>query len=160
MQKPEFHGSACSTTSGNSSRTISGVPSVLALSTTCTAIALDGAFSRSDARHARSRSRAPVEETTTTSRSGTDLEGTLAGEHRGERHQEDPDVAPERQVLDVLALHRQSLLELEVAAAEHLHRPCHARARLEPEHVLLGVALDELELLGPRADQAHLAAQH
>src|SRR4051812_41257611 len=97
-QKPEFQSSAWRATSGYSSRTISGVPSLLALSTTCTSIsAVEGGFARRDARHARSSSRAPVEETITTSRPGTRLEGTLAGEDRGERHEQDPQVPPEGQ---------------------------------------------------------------
>src|SRR4051812_39218628 len=160
-QKPEFQSSACSTTSGYSSRTISGVPSVLALSTTCTSIsALDGGLSRRDARHARSRSRAPVEETMTTSRPGTSLEGTLAGENRRKCHEQDPQVPPERQVLDVLPLHRKPLVEVEVATPEDLHRPGHPRPRLEAEAVLLAVAIDELELLGPRSHEAHVSLEH
>ena len=63
-------------------------------------------------------------------------------------------------VLDVLALDREALLEVELAAAVDLHRAGEAGAHLEPEALRLAVALDQPQLLGPRADEAHVAAQH
>ena len=42
-------------------------------------------------------------------------------------------------------------------APEHLHRACHPGLDLEPEQMLRLIASDELDLLGPRTDEAHLA---
>ena len=50
--------------------------------------------------------------------------------------------------------------KVEGAAAEDLHRAGHARPGRQPEAMLGPVALDELDLLGPRADEAHVAPQH
>jgi hypothetical protein len=71
MQKPEFQGSVCTSTSGKSPRTMSAVPSVLALSITWTRVGpASSGCRRSDSRHARTCSRAPVDTTITISSSG------------------------------------------------------------------------------------------
>src|SRR3954471_2745955 len=81
-------------------------------------------------------------------------------EHRRDRQRQDPQVAAERQVLDVLALDGEPFLERQPAAAEHLHRPREPRLHHQPEAVLRLVAPDELDLLRPRSDEAHVAREH
>src|SRR6266516_5877109 len=75
-------------------------------------------------------------------------------------HREDPQVAKDREVLDVLALHGKSLFERQVATPVHLHRPGQPRLYRKPEPVLGAVLLDELELLRSRPYEAHLASEH
>ena len=61
------------------------------------------------------------------------LPGAPAGHDRAECQREDPEIASEREVLDVLALDGEPLIEVEAAAAEHLHRAGQARLDDEPE---------------------------
>src|SRR6185295_8444321 len=75
------------------------------------------------------------------------------------RLEEDPDVAGQGNVLHVVELDREPLAEVEVAPAVDLHRPRHARLHVEPEAVFGTVALDQLDLLRPRPDHAHVATQ-
>src|SRR5205085_5763763 len=86
-------------------------------------------------------------------------EGALAADERREREGDDHQVAADREVLDVLALHGEPLLERQVPAAGDLHRPRQARLDREPEPLRVRVALDEIGLLGSRPDDAHLSAQ-
>src|SRR4051794_7185771 len=88
------------------------------------------------------------------------LVGAGAAQDRRDRLGEDPQIAREREVLDVVELDGQALLEIEGAAAEHLHRPRHPRLDGEPETVLGPVALDEPHPLRARPDDAHFAPQH
>ena len=77
----------------------------------------------------------------------------------GNREREDPQIAADREVLDVVALDGEALLEAQLAAAEDLHRAGEARLDGQPEQVLRAVEPDELGLLGPGADEAHVAAE-
>src|SRR5215212_5581209 len=79
---------------------------------------------------------------------------------RGDRPQQDLQVLADAVVLDVLALDREPLLEVQLAAAVNLHRAGQAGTHLEPEALRLAVALDQPQLFGARADQAHVAEQH
>ena len=54
----------------------------------------------------------------------------------------------------------EPFLEAQAAAPEDLHRPGQPRLDREPEQVLGPVAAHELDLLRPRADEAHVALQH
>src|SRR5438874_2189564 len=117
-------------TSGNSSATMSGVPSVLPLSTTVTRIVADrGGCARRLYRQRRSSASAPWL-TITTSRSGGGsagmsrrLVGAFAAHDRPRRPQQKLQVGDQREVVEVVALDRQALLERQVAAAIDLHRP-------------------------------------
>src|SRR5947209_15159124 len=80
-------------------------------------------------------------------------------EDGGQRHQENPGVTKDCEVLDVLALDREALAELQVTAPVDLHRAGDPRLHLQPEPVLRQVALDELDLLRPRPDERHLTAE-
>ena len=54
----------------------------------------------------------------------------MAGKNGGERHQEDPGVTKDREVLDVLALDCEALAKLQVAAPVDLHRAGYPRLHL------------------------------
>src|ERR1700710_1841388 len=154
-----------SRTSGNSRATISGVRSGLPLSTTAIRIAaLVGGCSRSEARQRRSSASAPWL-TITTSRSGgglmaAALGGAVAADDGARGAQEDRQVAGDREVVEVVALHRQPLLEGEVAAAVDLHRPGQAGLDREPGTLALVIEGDHGLLLGPRPDQRHVPLEH
>src|SRR5436190_20838436 len=83
-----------------------------------------------------------------------------AVEHRRDRQRQDPQIAAEREVLDVLALDGEPFLELQPAAAEYLHRPGEPRLHHQPEAMFRLVATDELDLPRPRSDEAHVALEH
>src|SRR5262249_53318351 len=72
------------------------------------------------------------------------LVGAGPAEQHRDREEEDPQVARQRDVLDVVELDREPLGERQLAAPEDLHRAGHPRLDAEPEPVLGAVALDEL----------------
>jgi len=78
----------------------------------------------------------------------TALDGDQVIWSDGER--EDPQIAPEGQVLHVFALDRKTLLERQLPAAVDLHRSGHAGLHGQPKSMLLRVAIDKLDLLRPR----------
>src|SRR3954449_13040213 len=92
--------------------------------------------------------------------SSSELVRAAPAEHCREGHEHDPDVADERQILDILALHRETLVERQLAAAVDLHRPGDPRLDLQPEVVLRRIALNEVELIGPRPDARPLPAPY
>src|SRR5664280_218808 len=79
---------------------------------------------------------------------------------RRHRHQHNAQVAEDRHVLDVLALECQALVEVQGAATVDLHRAGQPGLDRKPEEVLGIVALDQVELLRTRPDQAHVALEH
>src|ERR1700749_4476996 len=113
---------------------MSGAPSVLPLSTTVTRIvAVRGGCARRLSRQRRRSASAPWL-TITTSRSTErssggmrrKLVGAFAAHDRPRRPHQDLQVGQQREVVQVVALHRQPLLEGQVAAAVDLHRPGNA----------------------------------
>src|SRR4051794_5411550 len=86
--------------------------------------------------------------------------GTSAAEDSRDRLEQDPEVAAEREVLHVIELDREALGERERPAPKDLHRAGDPRLDGEPEAVLRAVAMDQLDLLWPWADDAHVALQH
>src|SRR5881392_3298952 len=65
-----------------------------------------------------------------------DLVDPASRENRRDRHREDPQIAPQAEVLDVVALDRDPLLQRKVTSSEDLHRPGDARLDAEPDAVL------------------------
>src|SRR5215203_2839218 len=86
--------------------------------------------------------------------------GTSAAEDSRERLEQDPEVAAEREVLHVVELHCEALGEAQRSASEDLHRPSDARLHSEPESMLRPVATNQVDLLRPRANDAHVPLQH
>ena len=77
-----------------------------------------------------------------------------------DRQRENPQVAEDGHALDVVALDGEALGEGELATPVDLHRPGHPGLHREAAQVLGFVVLDDLELLGPRADEAHVPDEH
>src|SRR5215208_573545 len=86
--------------------------------------------------------------------------GTGAAEDSRDRLEQDPEVAAEREVLHVVELYRQALGERERPAPKDLHRAGDPGLDRKPEAVLRAVATDQIDLLRPWADNAHVALQH
>src|ERR671910_2166734 len=80
-------------------------------------------------------------------------------QHGHDREGEDTQVSADRDVLDVLALDRETLVETKRAAPVDLHRSRQSRLDEQAEALLRRVLLDYLDLLRARADEAHLIAQ-
>src|SRR2546421_12604332 len=91
---------------------------------------------------------------------GPGLVGAAPAEDRRERHEDDAEVTAEREVFDILALDSEHLVESELAATIDLPGAGDPRLHPQPDLVLRGVPLYEIDELGARPDDRHLAAQH
>src|SRR5215212_4491519 len=85
--------------------------------------------------------------------------GTSAAEDSRERLEQDSQVATQGEVLHVVELDGKPLRKAQRPTPEDLHRPRDPRLHGKPEAVLGAVAADELDLLGPWADDAHVTLQ-
>src|SRR4051794_25761383 len=75
-----------------------------------------------------------------------------------DRQGEDAQVTADRDVLDVVALDRKTLVEPEGATPVNLHRPGQSRFNGEAEALLRCVSLDDLDLFRTRSNETHLGA--
>ena len=83
----------------------------------------------------------------------------LAPQDDEKRTYQDLHVLAQAVVLDVLALDGQALLEVELAASVDLHGARDPGPHLEAKALRLPVALHQPDLLGARADEAHVAPE-
>src|SRR5438874_2326089 len=76
---------------------------------------------------------------------------------RSDGHRKYSEIATDAEVLDVIPLDRDPLLQRELTSSEDLHRARDAGLDAEPDVVLGSVHRDEVSLLGPRPDEAHVS---
>src|SRR3954451_16090351 len=84
---------------------------------------------------------------------------TARPEHRGDRSQDEPDVAPQTPAGDVQVVELRHFLERNVVPPEHLPQPGNPRLQLQALPPPFGDEAVLLEDQRPRPDERHLAGQ-
>ena len=90
----------------------------------------------------------------------TPLPRASAAENDRDRHADDEEISPDREILDVVPLDGEAFRESQLAAAVHLHGTGDSWFELESKPLLSCIAFDEIELLRARPHQAHVSDQH